>query len=40
MIVRCNNIEDFTAICAAFVREGCTFDADATQLIITLTGGF
>lgn len=38
-VVKCESMSQFTAVCAAMVREGCIFEADANLLIITLTGG-
>jgi hypothetical protein len=40
MTVRCPDLETFARTCAAFVREGVTFDADAGALVIRLLGGF
>ena len=40
MVITCDTMMDFTLVCAAMVREGCTFKADTATLTITLTGGY
>ena len=40
MTIQCDTLEQFAAMCAAMVREGCTFEANADRLLIVLTGGY
>ena len=40
MIIYCEDMIDFTLVCAAMVREGITFKANTASFIITLTGGY
>ena len=40
MIINCDTFEEFILSIAGMVREGCTFEAHARTLTITLTGGF
>ena len=38
--IHCSNYEEFGQMIFELVSRGLTFDADATNLIIQLTGGF
>ena len=40
MTVTCENFEMFIKAVAALVREGMSFEADTTNFVITLTGGY
>lgn len=39
-VITCNDMADFIATIAGLVREGLVFNANASTLEITLTGGF
>lgn len=39
-VVSCPDLATLATLCAAFVREGVTFEANAESLTITLTGGY
>ena len=38
--IQCYNMKQFIEVCAGLAREGLTFDADAEDMKITLTGGY
>lgn len=38
--IQCHDLESFTLVCAAMVREGLSFQAHTATLTVVLTGGF
>ena len=38
--IQCDNLEQFAVLCFKFMKKGATFQADACNLVIELTGGF
>ena len=40
MEIKCDTMEEFIAVIAGLIRNGCTFKAYATVLTINCTGGY
>lgn len=38
--ITCTTMQQFLSVVSGMVRKGLTFEADATALTVTLTGGF
>ncbi len=39
-VIKCETMEEYVSLIAGLVKEGLTFDGYATDLTITLTGGY
>jgi hypothetical protein len=38
--IQCDNLDQFVLLCFEFMKKGATYQADAYNLVIDLTGGF